>query len=88
MGATPHQMGMTPPKTTKQVVVPKGLKSKWPTVSIAVKDRLNGKPCGDDGGDTGGTEGKGQTCSDGLDNDGDGLVDCADPDCSKNKACK
>jgi bacillopeptidase F len=35
-----------------------------------------------------GVEGKGGTCSDGIDNDGDGLTDCADPGCSKNKACK
>ena len=30
-----------------------------------------------------GVEGPGQTCKDGLDNDGDELVDCADPDCAK-----
>ena len=35
-----------------------------------------------------GSEGKGQTCSDGLDNDGDGLIDCFDPDCSKSRSCK
>ena len=58
------------------------------------QDRTTGKGCpssgGDDGGggDTGGSEGKGKTCSDGKDNDGDGLVDCSDPDCSKNKACR
>ena len=33
----------------------------------------------------GGTE---ISCSDGLDNDGDGLVDCADPDCASNPACQ
>lgn len=33
-------------------------------------------------------EGKGKTCSDSIDNDGDGLVDCDDPDCATNKACK
>jgi hypothetical protein len=55
------------------------------------QDRTKGKPCpgsGDNGGDTGGVEGKGKTCSDGLDNDGDGLTDCADSDCAKNKSCK
>ena len=32
---------------------------------------------------------KGRTCSDGKDNDGDGLVDCADiDDCSRNRACR
>ena len=33
-------------------------------------------------------EGIAKTCSDSIDNDGDGLVDCDDPDCEKNKACK
>jgi hypothetical protein len=51
-------------------------------------DRLKGKPCSGSGSDDGGSEGKGKTCSDTLDNDGDGLIDCADPDCSKNKACR
>jgi hypothetical protein len=36
----------------------------------------------------GGSEGKGNTCSDGLDNDGDGLFDCFDPDCAKSRSCK
>jgi bacillopeptidase F len=57
------------------------------------KDRASGKACpvsgGDGGGDTTtGTEGKGGTCSDGIDNDGDGLIDCLDSGCSKNKLCK
>ena len=26
-------------------------------------------------------------CQDGLDNDGDGLVDCADPDCAEASNC-
>jgi bacillopeptidase F len=54
-------------------------------------DRLKGKSCpvtGDGGGDTGGAEGKGNSCSDGVDNDGDGLIDCIDPDCSKNRVCR
>lgn len=37
-------------------------------------------------------EGKGRlkarACSDGLDNDGDGLVDCGDPGCSRSKSCR
>ncbi len=33
-------------------------------------------------------EGSGSTCADGLDNDRDGLVDCADPGCAKNRACR
>jgi bacillopeptidase F len=57
------------------------------------KDRTKGKACpdsgGDGGGDTGGgVEGKGGTCSDSLDNDGDGLIDCLDSDCRKNRACR
>jgi hypothetical protein len=56
-------------------------------------DRTKGKPCpgssdGGDPGDTGGVEGKGKTCSDGLDNDGDGSIDCGDPDCFRNKSCR
>jgi serine protease AprX len=57
------------------------------------KDRTKGKACpapdsGGDPVDTGGIEGKGQTCSDGIDNDGDGDVDCGDSDCARNKACR
>ena len=56
------------------------------------EDRTKGKSCpvaDDGGGDTGGdSEGKGNTCSDALDNDGDGLIDCNDPDCAKNRVCK
>jgi bacillopeptidase F len=59
------------------------------------RDRTGGRPCptaggGDSGGgDTSGSsEGKGKSCSDGVDNDGDGLVDCFDPDCAKNRACR
>ena len=33
-------------------------------------------------------EGKGKTYSDNSDNDNDGLVDCLDPDCARNKACR
>lgn len=58
-------------------------------------DRTKGKACptsdsggtGDTGGTTTGSEGKGKTCGDGLDNDGDGQVDCSDPDCAGNKSC-
>jgi len=34
------------------------------------------------------SEGKGKTCSDGVDNDEDGLLDCADSDCTGNRACR
>ncbi len=59
-------------------------------------DRTKGKPCpaagdsggGGDGGDAPtGKEGKGKTCGDGVDNDGDGKVDCADSDCASKKSC-
>jgi PKD repeat protein len=40
------------------------------------------------GGSSIGTEGKGKTCSDGMDNDEDGQTDCDDSDCSRNKSCK
>jgi hypothetical protein len=47
---------------------------------------------GDDGGFSSGgggsKEGKGQTCSDGIDNDNDGTTDCGDPDCVGNRACR
>ena len=47
---------------------------------------------GDDGGSggdvSGGTEGKGKTCSDGIDNADDGNTDCGDPDCVGNRACR
>jgi hypothetical protein len=49
------------------------------------KDRTKGKACRTA---TTGREGKGKTCSDGLDNDGDGLFDCQDNDCSRNRACR
>ena len=57
------------------------------------RDRTKGKACpvpGDDGSDDtgGGVEGKSDTCSDSLDNDGDGFVDCLDTDCSRNKMCR
>jgi serine protease AprX len=55
-------------------------------------DRTRGKSCPVSGGGEEdpviGIEGKGGTCSDGVDNDGDGFLDCSDPDCSKNKVCK
>jgi len=43
---------------------------------------------GADGGNHGGSGGSGpEVCNDGVDNDGDGLVDCADPDCSGIDGC-
>jgi hypothetical protein len=55
-------------------------------------DRTKGKPCNSEEDTVEDkvevSEGKGKTCSDGIDNDGDGLYDCDDPDCSKNRTCK
>jgi hypothetical protein len=50
------------------------------------KDRTKGKACKT--GTTTGNEGKGKTCSDGIDNDQDGLYDCSDPDCGRNRSCR
>ncbi len=50
-------------------------------------DRTKGKGCPRVS-KTGASEGKGKTCSDGTDNDGDGLTDCDDPDCGSNRACR
>ncbi|HZD53760.1 MAG TPA: PKD domain-containing protein, partial [Woeseiaceae bacterium] len=50
------------------------------TASFRVKNRGNGSG-GGDGGGSGGKEKGAMKCSDGIDNDGDGLTDGADPDC-------
>jgi hypothetical protein len=52
-------------------------------------DRVKGKACptSGGGGTTPGTEGSGTTCSDGIDNDGDGAIDCADEDCKGGPPC-
>lgn len=44
-------------------------------------DPVPGGGGGDGGGDSGGKEKGRNKCSDGIDNDGDGLIDGADPDC-------
>lgn len=54
------------------------------SATFRVKNRGNasGSTDGGDGGtDSGGSEKGRKKCSDGLDNDGDGLIDGADPDC-------
>jgi hypothetical protein len=33
-------------------------------------------------------QGKAEICNDGIDNDGDKLIDCADPDCVNDPSCK
>ncbi len=53
------------------------------SASFRVKNRGNTSGStggGDSGGDTGSERGR-KKCSDGIDNDGDGLIDGADPDC-------
>jgi cysteine-rich repeat protein len=54
-----------------------------------------GEECDDGNGDSGDgcspaclIEGVETACDDGLDNDLDGLVDCADPDCAQDPACE
>ena len=45
---------------------------------------LEGNPAHQDGDeDPVNVEGPGQTCFDGIDNDGDDAIDCADSDCAK-----
>ena len=52
-------------------------------------DRTKGKPCASDGGGSPvKDEGKGKTCSDGIDNDVDGYTDCDDSGCDRNKSCR
>jgi serine protease AprX len=61
-------------------------------------DRRKGQGCPDSGGggggdpppppDSGEPEGKGKTCSDGIDNDLDGAIDCGDSDCARSKSCR
>jgi len=46
-------------------------------------DQFGNGSGGPDGGHAGGAE----VCTDGVDNDGDGLTDCADPDCSGIDGC-
>jgi hypothetical protein len=48
------------------------------------RDRRTGKPCTKDDTD----ELREKKCSDGIDNDNDGLYDCDAPDCSKKKSCR
>lgn len=47
-------------------------------------DRTQGKPCIAETDE----ELKELACADGIDNDNDGLTDCADPDCSRKKYCR
>ena len=48
------------------------------------KDKTKGKGCKV----SRGKEGKGKTCSDNLDNDGDGDIDCNDASCNSNRSCR
>jgi len=40
------------------------------------------------GGGTSGGGGPSENCKNGVDDDNDGLVDCADSDCRKNRVCR
>ena len=52
------------------------------TFRIKNRGNASGSAGGGDGGtDSGGSEKGRKKCTDGLDNDGDGLIDGADPDC-------
>ncbi len=54
------------------------------SATFRVKNRGNASGAtggGDSGTDSGGSEKGRKKCSDGIDNDGDGLIDGADPDC-------
>ncbi len=71
--------------TVTLVVTDEELVSDSASASIRVKKRGNtsGSTGGGDagGGDTGRSEKGRKKCTDGVDNDGDGLIDAADPDC-------
>ena len=70
--------------TVTLVVTDAGLASDSASASFRVKNRGNASgSTGSDagGGDTGGSEKGRKKCTDGIDNDGDGLIDTADPDC-------
>jgi hypothetical protein len=41
-GADPHQMGLTPPKSSKQVVVPEAVKNKSYPLSLKITDKSTG----------------------------------------------
>ena len=61
-------------------VSPTATPSSTPTVTPTVTPTATGLPPHED---TGGAS----ACSDGIDNDGDGLTDCADPDCANTPPC-
>ena len=52
------------------------------------KDKTKGCKGGGKGGGGGGGEPGSEHCKNGIDDDGDGLVDCADPDCASKRFCR
>lgn len=56
------------------------VRASWPAVFLVLACLASG--CGDDDG-----ESSVQACGDGIDNDGDGLADCSDPDCARLDTC-
>jgi PKD repeat protein len=71
--------------TVTLVVTDGDLVSDSASASVRVKNRGNTSGSsgggGAGGGDTGGSEKGRKKCTDGIDNDADGLIDAADPDC-------
>ena len=52
------------------------------------KDKTKGCKGGGKGGGGGGGDTTSERCKNGIDDDGDGLVDCADPDCASKRFCR
>jgi PKD repeat protein len=69
--------------TVNLMVTDGNLVSDSASTSVRVKNRgtTSGSSGGASGGDTGGSEKGRKKCADDIDNDGDGLIDAADPDC-------
>jgi len=84
-----HQFGSQGTYTVSLVVLANGTESTPATGSLRIRNRgtLSGTVFGQSGGgsgtggDTTASEKGRKKCTDGIDNDGDGLVDAADPDC-------
>ena len=82
--ATPvHSYASTGNYTVTLVVADAEAETSSASASFRIKNRGNtsGTSGGGDGGDTGVSEKGRRKCTDGIDNDGDGLIDGADPDC-------
>jgi PKD repeat protein len=88
---TTHAYASQGTYTISLVVIADGVTSTAASVSLRIKNRgsLSGTVSGESGGSGGGGSGGDTTasekgrkkCTDGVDNDGDGLIDGSDPDC-------